>query len=127
MVEPIVDRGQKLPVPELKVIGVIDSEVEFEAVNRALNAAGYADSKISVLHGQDGVDLMERLREIAFFGDFERAVADQAIKELQEGHYVLAVSVHDRDEAVRIANIAEPHGGHGFTYFGRWINEQLTQ
>jgi len=127
MVEPLTDRHNELPVPEEKAIGFADTEPEFRAITNALNRAGFPDSKMNALHGADGIEMLQHLREVAFFGDWERAVADEAISELEAGHYSLAVSVKNRDEAVRVADIAEPLGGHGFTYFGRWVNEQLTK
>jgi hypothetical protein len=127
MIEPISDRGQDLPVPEGKTIGFVDTEAELQALVQALNKAGYPESKIRVLHGHDGVDLLERLRDVAFFGDWERAVAEKGIHELKHGHYSFAVAVRDRDEALRVADVVEPYGGHSVTYFGKWINEQLTK
>jgi hypothetical protein len=127
MIQPLKDRGQDLPVPEQKTIGFVDSETQLNAITHALNEAGFPDSKIRVLHGPDGVEMLERLRDVAFFGDWERAVADKGIDELEHGHYSLAVAVGNRDEAVRVADIAEPYGGHSFNYFGKWVNEQLTK
>jgi hypothetical protein len=127
MIEPVKDRGQELPVPEGKTIGFVDTEIQLDAITRALNEAGYPDSAITSLHGPDGVELLERLRDVAFFGDWERAVADKGIAELEQGHYSFAVAVKNRDEALRIADIAGPYGGHSINYFGKWVNEQLTK
>jgi hypothetical protein len=127
MIQPTQDHGQKLPVPEGKAIGFVDTNEQLNAITRALNDAGFPDSKIRVLHGHDGVELLERLRDVAFFGDWERAVADKGITELEEGHYSFAVDVSGREDALRISNIAEPFGGHSINYFGKWVNEQLTK
>jgi hypothetical protein len=127
MIQPVKDHGQQLPVPVGKTIGFVDTEIQLDAITRALNEAGYPDSAISSLHGHDGIDLLERLRDVAFFGDWERAVADKGIAELEEGHYTFAVAVHNRDEALKIADLVEPYGGHSINYFGNWINEQLTK
>lgn len=127
MVTPTEDHGQELPVPEGKTIGFVDTEAQFDAITRALNDAGYPDSKITALHGPDGIEMLERLRDVAFFGDWERAMADKGIQELQQGHFSFAVAVRDRDDALRVSDIAEPYGGHSFTYFGKWVNEQLTK
>jgi len=127
MVEPTTDHGQRLPIPEKKTIGFVDTEAQFNAITRALNDAGYSDSKITMLHGQDGVEMLQRLRDVSFFGDWERAVADKGVRELEQGHYSFAVEVKDRDDAVRVSNIAEGCGGHTFNYFGKWVNEQLTK
>lgn len=127
MIQPVEDRGQELPVPEGKTIGFVETEGQLDAITHALNEAGYPDSKITVLHGPEGVEMLERLRDVAFFGDWERAVADKGIHELQQGHYSFAVAVNDRDEALRVSDISEPYGGHSLNYFGKWINVQLTK
>jgi hypothetical protein len=127
MVEPTTYHGQELPIPESRVIGFVDTNEKLQAIARALNQAGFPDSKIRSLHGPDGLQMLEELRKVAFFGDFERAVVDFGMQELQNGHYSMNVAVKDRDEAVRVTNIAEANGGHSFTYFGKWVNEQLTK
>jgi hypothetical protein len=127
MVRMRKDHGQDLPVPEEKVIGFADTAEAFEAVAAALERAGFADSKIVGMHGQDGIQLLGRLRETLFFGDWERAVADAGVAELEKGGYVFAVGVENRDEAMRVAKIATPAGAHTFNYFGPLVNEQLTK
>ena len=102
-----------------------DANIQYVA--SGLNEAGIPDSKIRSLHGPDGIQLLESLRQKLFFGDFERAVADFGIQQLQDGHYSLSVAIKDRDDALRVTNIAQANGGHSFTYFGTWVNEQLTK
>jgi hypothetical protein len=127
MIEPTTYHGQELPIPESRVIGFVDSNEQLQAIAKALNKAGVPESKIRSLHGPDGIQLLEKLREVLFFGDFERAVTDFGLQQLQNGHYSVSVAVKDRNEALRIANIAQANGGHSFTYFGKWVNEQLTK
>jgi hypothetical protein len=127
MIEPTTFHGQELPVPESRVIGFVDTDEKLQTISKRLNEAGFSDSKIRVLHGPDGIQMLEGLREVPFFGDFERAVADFGIQELQNGHYSMNVAVKDRDEALHVTNIGESNGGHSFTYFGKWMNEQLTK
>jgi hypothetical protein len=127
MIEPTTYHGQELPIPESRVIGFVDSNEQLQVIAKALNKAGVPESKIRSLHGPDGIQLLEKLREVLFFGDFERAVTDFGLQQLQDGHYSVSVAVKDRNEALRIANIAQANGGHSFTYFGKWVNEQLTK
>src|SRR6187200_1967977 len=118
-VEPLADHGQKLAAPQGKVIGFIDGKAEFEAFAEAVRAAGYPASKITSLYGNDGIHLLERLRENSFFfGDSEDSVIQLSIKELGQGHYAAAVDVADHRQAEQIASLAKPHGGHSFSYFG---------
>ena len=125
--EPTADHGQQLPAPEGKVIGFLDGKTEFEAFAETLRAAGYPESKLTSLYGEDGIHLLERLKEHSFFfGDSEDSVIQLSIKELTQGHYAVAVQVPSRKQAAQIANLAKPHGGHGFSYFGTWVTEQLS-
>ena len=127
-VEPIADHGQKLAPPQGKVIGFIDSKAEFEAFAEAVRAAGYPASKITSLYGDDGIHLLERLKENSFFfGDSEDSVIQLSIRELRQGHYAAAVDVTDHQQAVQITSLAKPHGGHSFSYFGIWVTEQLLK
>ena len=124
--EPIVDHGQTIASPAGRVIGFIDGKAEYEAFAKAVEAAGFPASTITSLHGEDGIHLLERLKENSFFfGDSEDGVIQLSIKELGLGHYAAAIEVTDHEHAVQIANLAKPHGGHSFTYFGTWVSEQL--
>jgi len=126
-VEPTADHGQTITPPVGKVIGFIDGKAEFEAFAEAVRAAGYPAAKITSLYGEDGIHLLERLQKNSFFfGDSEDSVIQLSLRELWQGHYAAAVEVADHEQAVQIARLARPHGGHSFTYFGTWVSEQLS-
>ena len=125
--EPTVDHGQQLTPPAGKVIGFFDGKAEFEGFAEAVRAAGYPAAKITSLYGVDGIHLLERLKENSFFfGDSEDSVIQLSVNELSEGHYAVAVEVTDHRQAEQIVVLAKPHRGHGFSYFGTWVNEQLS-
>ena len=126
-VNPVIDQGQELNRPEGQAIGFVDTREQFDAVTKALNVAGYADSDIIVLKGEDGVDMLERLQETFNFGDGEDAFMESSLKELQAGHYAISIQAEDRADALRAANISEPLGAHSFSYCGTWVNERLTR
>jgi hypothetical protein len=126
-VKPVIDNGQQLAPPAGQAIGFVDTKEQFDAVTKALNAAGYAESTIIALKGEDGVDMLERLQETFNFGDGEDTIMEFSIKELQEGHYALGIKADDRDDAMRVVSLAEPLGAHSFSYFGTWVNERLTR
>lgn len=124
--KPIVDHGQTLTAPAGKVIGFLDGKVEFEAFANALSAAGFPATTITSLYGEDGIHLLERLKEHSFFfADSEDSIIQLSIRELTQGHYAVAIEVPNHQQAEKIVSLATPHGGHGFTYFGRWVSEQL--
>ena len=79
------------------------------------------------LYGEDGIQLLQRLKDTSFFfGDAEDSIIQLSIKELSQGHYAAAVDVTDHQQAQEIASLAKPHGGHSFSYFGTWVSEQLS-
>ena len=126
--EPLVDHGQTIAPPAGKVIGFFDTKTELEAFAEAVRAADYPTSQIESLYGQDGIRLFERLKENSFFfGDSEDSVIQLSIRELEEGHCAVTVDVADHQEAEQITSLAKLHGGHGFTYFGTWVSEQLSK
>ena len=126
-VTPNIDHAQELATPVGQAIGFVDTKVQFDAVTQALKAAGYADSKIIALQGEDGGEMLERLQQTFNFGDGEDAVIEFALKELRAGHYALGVEVNDRDGALQVASLSEALGAHSFSYFGTWANERLTR
>ena len=126
-VKPVTDHGQELPPAKGHAIGFVDTKAQFDAVTQALKAAGYADSSIIALFGEDGIDLLERQKRIFNFGDGEDAIVRFSIGELRAGHYAMGIETADRDEALRIVNLTKPLGLHSFNYFGKWFNERLTR
>ena len=126
-VKPVIDRGQELAKPAGQVIGFVDTKEQFDAVTRALKAAGYADSDIIAMLGEDGIEMLKRLQKTFNFGDGEDAIMEFSIKELRAGHYALGIEVNDRECALRVASLSEPLGAHSFSYFGTWENERLTR
>ena len=126
-VQPLADVGQTIAPPAGKVIGFLDGQAEFDAFAQAVRAAGFSASKITSLYGEDGIHLLERLKKNSFFfADSEDSIIQLGIKELGLGHYAAAVDVADHKQAVQITNLAIPHGGHSFNYFGTWVSEQLS-
>jgi hypothetical protein len=125
-IKPAIDHGQELARPSGQAIGFVNTKEQFDAVTKALKAAGYAEPNIA-LKGEDGVDMLERLQDTFNFGDGEDALMEFSIKELQAGHYAIGVEAKDRDDALRVASLTEPLGAHSFSYFGTWVNERLTR
>ncbi|WP_417388575.1 hypothetical protein [Gimesia sp.] len=125
--EPMIDHGQTLTGPVGKVIGFLDGKVEFEAFADALQAAGYSETDFILLYGEDGINLLERMKEHRFFfSDSEDSIIQTGIRELKRGHSIVSIEVTDRQHAVEIASLAKPLNGHGFMYFGSWVNERIS-
>src|ERR1044071_10443123 len=100
-VTPLVDHGQTIAPPAGKVIGFIDGKAGFDAFSEAARAAGYPASSITSLYGEEGLQLLHRLKDTSFFfGDAEDSIIQLSIKELGQGHYAAAVDVSDRKQAV---------------------------
>jgi hypothetical protein len=125
--EPLSDHGQKLPPPAGKVIGFVDTKANFEAFTQSLHRVGFPASKITSIHGEDGLHLLDRLKHRSFFfSDGEDGIVQMSIAELKKEHYAVAVDIDNREDALRIAEMAKRQGGHGFSYFGTWVTEQLS-
>jgi hypothetical protein len=126
-IAPATDHGQELPLfKDGRVIGFVDTAGQCDAAVEALNREGVVDGRIRILAGEDGVAILNRTLKEFFFSDGEDQTAIQALEELRDGHYALEIAAGDRDEAIRVTNIAAQHGGRTFTYFGKWMNEHLT-
>src|SRR4029077_13716709 len=100
---PAIDHGQELDRPEGQTICFCDAKEQFDAVTQALKTAGYADSSITALQGEDGIEMLTRLQKTFNFGDGEDAITEFSIKELRAGHYALAIAAKDREAALRAA------------------------
>ena len=90
-----------------------------------MNGAGFSDAKITILFGEEGLHLLQRL-EGFFFSDAELGLIKFSEQQLRLGHYGLGVQVESRDEAVHVAEICTPLA-HSWDYFGTWFNERLTR
>ena len=126
-VTPVIDHGQERARPEGQAIGFVDTKEQFDALTQALKVAGYADSDIIAMQGEDGIEMLKRLQKTFNFGDGEDALMEFSIKELRAGHYALVIGVDDRASALQVTSLSEPLGAHSFSYFGTWENERLTR
>jgi len=113
-VEPLSDQGQTLNYPKGKVLGIVDTQTQFNEVVAALKKAGF--DQIAALHGDDGVQLLDRASGF-FFSDLEERVLERHIQELKEGRYIIAVQTA-ADKAQEAAQIATQHGARRLVHFG---------
>ena len=125
-VKPVPDRGQEIEMGAGRVIGYADTLQQGQAVADVLIASGVPKPAIALLVGDAGIEILNRTLGEFFFGDGEDSVLVSGLEELRNGHVVIDVRVHDREEAVRIVNLAAGVGGRTFTYFGTLMNEQLS-
>lgn len=119
----IHDEGQTLSYPKGKVLGVVHTRAELDALVRALQSAGFEE--IEALNGDEGVHLLERIGTF-FFSDTEDQILAKHIEELKAGHTIVAIKTpSDRvDEAVRVASQA---GARHLVHFGPWTITWLTK
>jgi hypothetical protein len=124
--KPLTDHGQQLPPPAGKVIGFFDDKAKFDSFAESVSAAGFPASAIQSLEGQDGIQLLERLKkENFFFGDSEDDAIKLSVQELEQGHLTAIVKVKDRDQAIQVAQLAQLRDGRGLRHFETWTTEQL--
>jgi hypothetical protein len=124
---PLVDEDQEMPEPQGHAIGFVDSQTDCDAVILELNAAGFSDSTITVLNGDNGIRLLTRMMSGSLWGEAAEDLMKQGVIELTHGHFALTIEARDREEALAVANASSKHGGHGFSYFGKMTDERLTR
>lgn len=126
-VKPFKDAEQGTPPPEGRLIGFANTKAELDAVVGAFHAAGYDDSRITILAGEAGIERLKNLDNSFFFSDPEYQVIEFGLKELEAGHYSVGVEVDDRDSAAALTEMATRLGGHSFQYIGPWVSERFTK
>lgn len=125
-IKPEVDHGQDAKLYAGRVLGFADTREQVDRIASELNDAGIGDERILILAGDDGIEILNRTLKEFFFSDGEDQTVINGLRELRDGHLVIEVEVADRDEAVKVVNLAAPHGGRTFTYFGTLMNEQMS-
>ncbi len=113
-VEPMSDQGQTLGYPRGKVVGVVDTQGQFDEVVAALKKAGF--DGIQALHGADGLQLLERVNTF-FFNQYEERALQRHIQELEQGHFIFSVPTPS-SRAQEAANVASEDGARFLVHFG---------
>jgi hypothetical protein len=96
-------------------------------MTQALNKAGFADTSITVIHGEDEVSLLERLMNGSSWGESVEEVLKQGTLELRSNHYVVCIEVKDAEEADTVAAVSTQCGVHGIYHFGMLVDTRLTK
>jgi len=126
-IEPLKDENQLLPQLRGMVIGVLDTRQDVDAAVSAIKAAGIADSEMILLHGEDGINLIERFQSrSSYFSDCPEQLFRRDKSVLAEGKYALAINVDGGEQARKLAALAKQHGGHGFVHFGMFVDTQIN-
>ena len=115
-----------LELPEGHAIAYVDTQEQVDKIIEILTGAGFDNDRLIILHGAEGIELIHQEDRKFYFGDGEDSLLDHAVQELTAGNFLLGVQVEDRDEALRVLQLAEPVGARRFSYYGTWINEQMT-
>ena len=117
------DEGQTLKPPRGKMLGIVETRANLDALGSSLKAAGFTKSEYLI--GEEGVALLERVDGF-FFSDMEDRVLARHIDELNAGHKIVAIEVpSDRvEEATRIAS---ENGARRLVYFGPLAVTWLTK
>lgn len=118
---------QKLPDLQGHTIGFVDTHAECEAMTQALNKAGFADTAITVFHGEEGVPLLESLMKGSSWGESAAEVLKQGTLELRSDHYVVCIEVKNAEEAATVAAVSTQCGVHSIYHFGVLVDTRLTR
>ncbi|HVJ67691.1 MAG TPA: hypothetical protein VM510_06900 [Caulifigura sp.] len=110
---------------ENHVMGFLDSHHACEQLALAITRDGMRAPVMHTFDGKDGLGSLEELLK-GSWGEAEQAFYEQAFPELENGHSAVCLAVTDLDEAARIAKLAGPLGGRGFTHFGVMVDTGLA-
>jgi len=125
-VAPLRDTNQPMPAPQGCAIGFVNNQTDCDEIISALNIAGFTETVITVLFGEDGIKLFKRMMGGSSWGEAAEDMLTLGVAEMSHGHLTIIVHTHDRNEAVVAASVAARHGGHGFSHFGLLVDERLT-
>lgn len=123
---PEFDHGQPLPKLQGHAIGVVDSDAACRQLSEELGIEGFGSSRLLIFHGQDGIDLVNRMMEGQTWGESSEHFLMQCLNELHEGHSIVSVEVDNEREASTVAAIASQYGAHSVYHFGLLTDTQLT-
>ena len=106
---------------------------------RAFAEAGFQTDDIHVLHGSEGVRILDidgsrhgtlaRISRLmhAAMSDTETREMELMKEHLEQGHIVVAVPASDEDRRERARRIMHDHGGHHITFFARFHIEEVEE
>jgi hypothetical protein len=125
--QPLKDEGQTLGKLDGLLIGVLDTRAQIDAAVSALHGAGIPDSDLILLHGQNGINLIQRSTKGHWYlSDLPAELIDRDKSVLAEGRYVLGIKVPNGSRAREISALMKEHGGHGFMHFGMFVDTQFN-
>jgi len=122
-----VIRQQMPDAPKGHVIGFVDSKAQCDNIIATLGASHVDPARIHVLHGEAGRKAFDEMMEGFQWGEEAERILKEGELELEAGHFVLCIEAKERGEGLRIAVIAQQHGGHGFGHFGTVVDERITR
>lgn len=121
--QKIHDQGQTLGAPTGKTLGIVDTREQFDALVQVLETAGF--NRNYYLHGEEGVQLLERVNTF-FFSDMEERVLNRHIEELKAGHAIIAIETPP-DRREEVVQLATQHGARRLVHFSlatvTWLTE----
>lgn len=121
------EHEKQMESPQGHAMGFADTASQCENAVQALNAAGFPESSISVLKGEEGAERLRVMMQGSLWGESAEAFQRQGLNELEHGHCLLVVDVEDVEHANRVAQAATKVGAHSFYHFGLLEDVQLTK
>lgn len=108
-------------VPYGKVMGIIKTNDQLQAISKALSQLGVHDVK--VLDGIDGIKRLDSEEDAAaqcFLGDMEAPTVQHYLEAVKNGLIVFAVAV-ESETAAPAAEAAKAQGATEVVHFGSWV------
>lgn len=111
------------------VVGIIDTLEAANSTVKALYALGYQGDAIGVLHGERGIQVLDRSgeehgwfarvrRQLQSVSEQEGELLTTSENELRAGHYLFKVCTDGNREAMEaVRQVLKAHGGHFIAYY----------
>ncbi len=114
--------------PELQghALGIVDRPADCETLTKSLISGDFPSARIIVLQGADGMRRLQAIMDGSRWGESVEEFLEYGARELQAGHCVVCVEVHDAVEAQTVAAISTQHGGHHICHLGSVVDARLT-
>lgn len=127
MNEPTDDyTDQNSPTPQFHLMGFVDSSNAVRLVESVLRRLQIADERLSIYSPVHDREAFQEMMYSSLWGEAAEKFLQQGLKELDAGHYVIALRTHDEDDARAILASLNPTGIHGVIHFGALVDTQFT-
>ena len=120
------DTDLNAPAPQFHLMGFVDSSNAVRLVESTLRRLNIADDRLSIYSPGHDREAFQEMMYSSLWGEAAEQFLQQGLKEMDAGHFVIALRTHDEDDARALLAELTPTGIHGVTHFGSLVDTQFT-